>query len=92
MPIYFKFDGEEKPTDFVLSTPILVITHTPDFSMPFNVNAVTHIAFGSLFINTFASLFFSHKEDQDDKDDEKQKKKEEALKESVTKTASLDDK
>ena len=46
------------------STAILVVTPTPDFSMPFNVNAVTHVLFGSLFINTVTVLFSNFKDDK----------------------------
>lgn len=57
-----------------------MVTHTPDFSMPFNVNAVTHIVFGSLFINTFAIMFFNYREEEEGKEKgdgvEKKKSKE----------------
>jgi hypothetical protein len=72
LPIYYRFSHEFRPLHFILSTPILVITHTPDFSMPFNVNAVTHIVFGSLFINTFAVLFFNYKEEEEKEEEKKE--------------------
>jgi len=41
----------------VMSEGILAQTPEPDFSMPFNVNAVTHMIFGVLFVNTIFSIF-----------------------------------
>ena len=63
MPIYYQFEDK---TNFeqVYSQAILVVAPTPDFSMPFNVNAVTHVLFGSLFINTVTVLFANYKEDK----------------------------
>ena len=47
------------------------MTPEPDFSMPFNINAVTHAFFGILFVNT---VFFLSK-DQVKPDDEENKEK-----------------
>jgi hypothetical protein len=50
MPVYYSF-GEEKGSFF--SKAMLVQNMEPDFSMPFNVNAVTNALIGLLFINTY---------------------------------------
>jgi hypothetical protein len=50
MPVYYSF-GEEKGSFF--SKTMLVQNMEPDFSMPFNVNAVTNALIGLLFINTY---------------------------------------
>ena len=41
------------------------MTPEPDFSMPFNVNAVTHMLFGILFVNT-VYILFRKDEDEDE--------------------------
>jgi len=33
------------------------MTPEPDFSMPFNVNAITHMLFGILLVNTVFALY-----------------------------------
>jgi hypothetical protein len=49
----------------VYSNSILVQTPEPDFSMPFNVNAFTHMLFGILFVNTVYILFKDRSEDEE---------------------------
>ena len=56
MPIYYRFEGEEGQGE-VYSDSILIQTPEPDFSMPFNVNAVTHALFGIIFCNTVFALY-----------------------------------
>lgn len=46
---------------------MLVMTTEPDFSMPFNVNAVTNILFGVLIVNTVFILFRSMDQEDEDK-------------------------
>ena len=53
MPVYYKTQNDWSKTS---SPSILIMTPEPDFSMPFNVNAVTHVIFGDLFINTVNAL------------------------------------
>lgn len=63
MPIRFNV----KDTNLqIFSQSILVMTPEPDFSMPFNVNAVTHVLFGSLIVNTVSSLYMSYKDEKKD--------------------------
>ena len=50
MPLYYSL-GDEKGSFF--SKAMLVQDMEPDFSMPFNVNAVTNALIGLLFINTY---------------------------------------
>ena len=50
MPLYYSL-GDEKGQFF--SKTMLVQNMEPDFSMPFNVNAVTNALIGLLFINTY---------------------------------------
>lgn len=64
MPIYYRFASEKEFEEPVHSTAMLVITPAPDFSMPFNVNAVTHVLFGALFINTVYVLMSNYKQDK----------------------------
>lgn len=45
------------------SNSMLIMTPEPDFSMPFNVNAVTHMLFGVLVVNTVFALY-KDKEDE----------------------------
>jgi len=56
MPVYYRFEGEDGEGE-IYSDPILIQTPEPDFSMPFNVNAVTHALFGILFCNTVFALY-----------------------------------
>ena len=55
MPIFYSVSGE-KSWDFIFSKSLLVQNMEPDFSMPFNVNAVTNALIGLLFINTYNTL------------------------------------
>ena len=71
MPIYYKFEGESELRE-VLSNSILIQTPEPDFSMPFNVNAITNMLFGILFVNTLFALF---KDKEDDEVEEETKGK-----------------
>lgn len=59
MPVFCKWRANLAPagTSMVYSSALLVSTPEPDFSMPFNVNAVTHMLFGILFVNTVFILF-----------------------------------
>eukprot|EP00347_Sterkiella_histriomuscorum_P003512 403364016 len=61
MPIYFRKLGlNDSQNDGVwqeiYSKALLIQTLEPDFSMPFNVNAVTNALIGFLFINTYNVL------------------------------------
>mmetsp|Transcript_12768 Transcript_12768/g.19770 ORF Transcript_12768/g.19770 Transcript_12768/m.19770 type:complete len:217 (+) Transcript_12768:916-1566(+) len=56
MPIYYTEEAQGQ-VKMVMSEGILAQTPEPDFSMPFNVNAVTHMIFGVLFVNTIFSIF-----------------------------------
>lgn len=56
MPIYYRFDGEKGQGE-VYSDSILIQTPEPDFSMPFNVNAISHALWGILFCNTVFALY-----------------------------------
>jgi len=53
MPIFYSIEGKSYS---VYSKSLLVHNMEPDFSMPFNVNAVTNALIGLLFINTYNSL------------------------------------
>jgi hypothetical protein len=55
MPIFYKVESEEK-WKMIQSESLLIKTPEPDFSMPFNVNAVTNALIGFLFINTYNTL------------------------------------
>jgi hypothetical protein len=55
MPIFYKFESEEE-WKMIQSESLLIKTPEPDFSMPFNVNAVTNALIGFLFINTYNTL------------------------------------
>ena len=63
-PIYFKRVGQEKYTGMVYSNSVLIQTPEPDFSMPFNVNAFTHMIFGLIFVNTVYVLFQTEEENK----------------------------
>ena len=63
MPIYYQFDGEKNYSE-VLSNSILIQTPEPDFSMPFNVNAITNMLFGITFVNTLFALFKDREDDE----------------------------
>ena len=80
MPTYYRFAGEETPGRYVYSSPLLTVTHTPDFSMPFNVNAVSHIIFGILFVNTVAALTINYNEEKEKLEKEVDEKSEKAEK------------
>lgn len=43
---------------------MLIMTPEPDFSMPFNVNAVTHMLFGVLVVNTVFALYKDREDDE----------------------------
>jgi hypothetical protein len=53
MPIYYTFG---QSWDMKFSKSLLMANMEPDFSMPFNVNAVTNALIGLLFINTYNAL------------------------------------
>jgi len=74
MPIWYEMTSSsgKKTTSKKYSQSILMMTPEPDFSMPFNINAVTHAFFGILFVNT---VFFLSK-DQTKPDEEEKKSKE----------------
>lgn len=64
MPVFYKFQEKNvAPASMVYSSALLVSTPEPDFSMPFNVNAVTHMLFGVLFVNTIFILFTDPEEE-----------------------------
>jgi len=48
---------------------MLIMTPEPDFSMPFNVNAVTHMLFGVLVVNTVFALYKDREEEETKKED-----------------------
>lgn len=54
MPLFYRVKGEEWTMKQTKS--LLVKTPEPDFSMPFNVNAVTNALIGFIFINTYNTL------------------------------------
>lgn len=56
MPIFYKFKDVET-SSMIYSTGILISTPEPDFSMPFNVNAITHMLLGILFVNTIFIVY-----------------------------------
>ena len=58
----------------VFSPSLLIMTPEPDFSMPFNVNAITHMIFGIFFVNTIFILFNDPKEAEDEKSKEQHDK------------------
>ena len=66
MPVFYKLKSE---ADFryIMAEGILTQTPEPDFSMPFNVNAVTHMIFGILFVNTIYTLGTDPKEQEEEK-------------------------
>jgi hypothetical protein len=47
---------------------MLIMTPEPDFSMPFNVNAVTHMLFGVLVVNTVFALYKDREEEEKNKE------------------------
>ena len=55
MPIFFTIGSNPEVHESV-SQSMLLKNMEPDFSMPFNVNAVTNALIGLLFINTYNSL------------------------------------
>ncbi|CDW82854.1 gpi transamidase component gpi16 [Stylonychia lemnae] len=55
MPILFKAANQSKWSE-TYSKSLLVQTIEPDFSMPFNVNAVTNALLGFMIINTFNTV------------------------------------
>lgn len=63
-PIFYKL--ESSTYDMIYSNSILIQTPEPDFSMPFNVNAFTHMLFGILFVNTVFILFKDRTEDEEE--------------------------
>jgi hypothetical protein len=54
MPIFFSLGNGT--SGWLYSKSLLVHNLEPDFSMPFNVNAVTNALIGLLFINTYNTL------------------------------------
>lgn len=55
MPIFYTV-GPSTEVQESMSQSMLLKNMEPDFSMPFNVNAVTNALIGLLFINTYNSL------------------------------------
>jgi hypothetical protein len=54
MPIYYHYEGDiDQQSTTTYSQSLLLKNIEPDFSMPFNVNAVTNALIGFLFINTY---------------------------------------
>ena len=41
----------------IYSDGLLISTPEPDYSMPFNVNAITHMLLGILFVNTIFIVY-----------------------------------
>jgi hypothetical protein len=68
-PIHYKLSGQRE--QMIYSNSILIQTPEPDFSMPFNVNAFTHMLFGILFVNTVFILFKDKSEDEEENEKEK---------------------
>jgi hypothetical protein len=60
MPVFYEIDNQQS---LIYSPAMLVMTPEPDFSMPFNVNAVTHVLFGILLVNT-AYVLIKHKDEE----------------------------
>lgn len=67
MPVYYKTANK---INKVYSDSILVMSPEPDFSMPFNVNAVTHMLCGIIFINT---VYILYKKDEDEEEERSKK-------------------
>ena len=65
MPIFYSFKDVETPS-MVYSSGLLISTPEPDFSMPFNVNAITHMLLGILFVNTVFVIYDDPKEKEED--------------------------
>ena len=80
MPVFYEFQGSNPGAEEMLySESILIQTPEPDFSMPFNVNAVTHALFGIIFVNTVFVLWKDQTEEEkpgreEEGDDQKEKK------------------
>lgn len=54
MPLYYQIsEDSERNWHEIMSKSMLVKNIEPDFSMPFNVNAVTNALLGFLFINMY---------------------------------------
>ena len=83
-PIFYTLDGEKQQA---FSTYMLIMTPEPDFSMPFNVNAVTHMLIGTLFVNTVFAIIKDpeEKKEEESKEEGEAKKVEEAKKEEESK-------
>lgn len=75
VPVFYEMNDGKK--DFVFSDSMLVMTPEPDFSMPFNVMAVTNMLLGTLFVNTVFAII---KDEDSNKDEEEQKKTEDQSK------------
>ena len=63
MPIFYRFTSTSNSLatstgdwQELYSKSLLMQTIEPDFSMPFNVNAVSNALIGFLFINTFNTI------------------------------------
>lgn len=56
MPVYYTVDSISQKWKQTFSNSLLVLLPEPDFSMPFNVNAVTCVVIGYLFINMLRLL------------------------------------
>ena len=73
MPLFYQTEevNGKSHTEKLYSNSLLVMTPEPDFSMPFNVNAVTHMLFGIFFVNTVYILFKEHDEDEEEETTDK---------------------
>ena len=65
MPIFYFFKDNKDPS-MVYSSGLLISTPEPDFSMPFNVNAITHMLLGILFVNTVFIIYDDPKEKEEE--------------------------
>lgn len=61
MPIFYNLKGVEQ-SSMIYSDGILISSPEPDYSMPFNVNAVTHMLLGILLVNLIYIVYDDPKE------------------------------
>jgi len=61
MPIFFNLKGA-KESSMIYSDGLLISAYEPDYSMPFNVNAVTHMLLGILLVNLTYMVYDDPKE------------------------------
>ena len=67
MPVWYTTGKDQQPR-YLYSNSMLIMTPEPDFSMPFNVNAVTHMLFGVLVVNTVFALYKDREEEETNKE------------------------